>query len=134
MLLTKVNISWAPFDIHTSKMTIVESHFAKVNWKYNWLILSTKFDKFSCENFFPKRKLKFGHKCTTICLNHTFSTNCIGKFFFTIKRLRSSNFFFCYTSSILKELLRIFPCISRIRKLVALSNNPNVNKFKTFGS
>jgi hypothetical protein len=34
----------------------------------------------------------------------------------------------------LKELLRIFPCISRIRKLVALSNNPNVNKFKTFGS
>jgi hypothetical protein len=134
MLMAKVNISWAPFDIRTSKMILVESHFAKVNKTYNLLILSTKFDHFSCENCFLERKLIFGHKCSTICLNHTFSTNCKGKFFFTIKRLRSSKKSFCYKSSILKELLRIFPCISIIRKLVGLSNNPNVNKFKTFGS
>jgi hypothetical protein len=134
MLMTQVNISWAPFDIHTSKMTLFESHFAKVNRTYNWLILSTQFDHVSCENFFPKRELICRHKCTTIYLNHTFSTDCIGKFFFAIKRLRFSKKKICYTSSILKVLLRIFPCISIIRKLVGLSNNHSVKMLKTFGS
>jgi hypothetical protein len=29
-IMTKINISWDPFDIHKSKLTIVDLHFAKV--------------------------------------------------------------------------------------------------------
>jgi hypothetical protein len=29
-IMTKISISWDPLDIHKSKLTIVELHFAKV--------------------------------------------------------------------------------------------------------
>jgi hypothetical protein len=42
------------------------------------------------------------NKCNIKHLNHTLSTNCNGKLFFTIKRPRSCKKSFCYTSSLLK--------------------------------
>ncbi len=55
------------------------------------------------ENNFQEGNCKRGHNCNTKHINHTFSTNCKGKWFFIIKSARFSTKFFCSTSSFLNE-------------------------------
>ncbi len=63
----------------------------------------TNSNKISCESYFLKRKKTFECKCIINYCTHTLPTNCIGKWFSTIKRPRSCMNSFCCTSSFWKR-------------------------------
>jgi hypothetical protein len=56
----------------------------------------------SLEIYFLEGKPFLGHKCILNHFNQLLSTNCKGKLFLTIKIIKSSVNYFCYTSSFLK--------------------------------
>jgi len=92
--ITKTNISCTPFDIHKSKFVVIEIQFVNFGKTYTCSVFSTKLGNIYFLICFLEGNTTLEHKH----LNHTLSTNCNGKLFFTIKKPKS----FCYTSSFLK--------------------------------
>ncbi len=72
--ITRVNISCAPFDIHKSKLVVVEIQFVNFGKTYTRFIFSTKLGNISWKSFFLKGNTTLGNKCNTKRLNHTLST------------------------------------------------------------
>ncbi len=105
-LIIKAKTSCVCFDIHVSKLTIVERHSFNFVKKYSCFVFSTKSGNTSCENHFLERNTTLGHKCIIMCIakccNHVFTTNWICRWFLTSKRPRSYINYFCSTTSFLK--------------------------------
>ncbi len=99
--ITKANISCTPFDIRKSKLTMAKIKFNNFGKTYICFDFS-KLGHISWENCFLERNITIGNKCNIEHSNHTLSTNCNGKFLFTIKRPSSCKKSFCFTSSFLK--------------------------------
>ncbi len=69
------------------------------------LHFSTKFCRTSFEKAFCDGNYNWGHRCIHSLFNQTFSTNCMGKFFLTTNKHKSSTNFCCSPSPSLKGLL-----------------------------
>jgi hypothetical protein len=98
----QLKISCLAFDIHISKLTIVEWHFTKANQTYNYLVFSTNPGINSLKIYFLEVKTIIGHKCILNIFNQLLSTNYKRRWFLTIKRVKFSRNCFCYTSLFLK--------------------------------
>jgi hypothetical protein len=57
-IYTNAEISHPPFDIHKSKLEVVERHFIKSNKTYNCLVFSIKLNN-NYEKFFFKKEKQF---------------------------------------------------------------------------
>ncbi len=101
-LITNAKISWPTFDIHKSKLVVTEWHSTKVGKTYNCLVFSTNLSNNSLEKKNLEGKIIMGHKCILNLFNQLLSTNCKGRWFLTIKRIKSSRNCFCYTPFFLK--------------------------------
>jgi len=100
--MTKTNTSCAPLDIHKSKLVVAKLQSSNKGKTYVSLVFSTNSNKTVFENNFWEWNCTWRHNCNTKHFNHTLSTNCKGKWFFTIKSPRFFTNIFCSTSSFLK--------------------------------
>ncbi len=75
-LITNVKISCPTFDIHKSKLAVVEWLSIKTSKTYNCLVFSTNVGNNSLENHFLEGKKIMGHKCILNIFNQLLSTNC----------------------------------------------------------
>jgi hypothetical protein len=64
-----------PFDIHKSKLALVEIKFINFGKTYTCFIFSTKLSNILGENDFLEENTTLGDNCTIKHLNHTLSTN-----------------------------------------------------------
>jgi hypothetical protein len=102
--MTKTNTSCAPLDIHKSKLVVAQLQSFNISKTYVSLIFSTNSNKTVFENHFQEWNCIWGHNYNTKHFNNTLSTNCKGKWLFTIKSPRFSTNIFCSTSSFLKGI------------------------------
>jgi hypothetical protein len=108
--ITRVNISYASFDIHKSKLYVAKIQSSNFGKTYTHSIFSIKLGNISWENYFLERNTTLGHKCNIKHLNHTLPTNYNGTLLFTIKRPRSCKKSFCCISSFLKNSFTTKKC------------------------
>jgi len=102
-LITNAKISHSPFDIYKSKFIVTKWHYAtNINKTYNCLIVSIKLNINSWKKYFLEGKTIFGHKCILNRFIQILCTNYQKRWFFTIKRPKSSKNYFCCRSSFLK--------------------------------
>jgi len=92
--ITSQKVYNKPFDIHKSKLVVVEIKFINFGKIYTCFIFPTKLSNISWENDFLEGNTTLGDNCNIKHLNHTLSTNYNGKLFFTIKRPSSYKKFF----------------------------------------
>jgi hypothetical protein len=117
-------ISCPPFDIHKSKLAVIEWHSIKSSKIYNCSVFFTKLGRNLWKNCFLERKTNLGHKCILNHFNQILSTNYKERWVLIIKSPRSSKNYFCYKSSFLKgsfiakhldmELVDIFGLFRRL--------------------
>jgi hypothetical protein len=66
-LITNAKTSCPPFEIHKSKLAVVEWHYVKVSKTYNCLVFPLNQKNIHEKFIFQEGKISLGHKCT---LNH----------------------------------------------------------------
>jgi len=98
------------FDIHKSKLVVVEIQANNFGKTYTCFVFPTKLGNIFWENCFLKRNTTLEHKCIIKHLNHTLSTNYNGMLFSTIKKPRSCKKSFCCISSFLKKKITTKKC------------------------
>jgi hypothetical protein len=83
-------------------LQVAEWHSIKASKIYNRLVFSTNLGNNSLENCIMEGKTFIRQKCILNLFNQLFSTNCIRRWFLTIKEVKSSKSYFCCTSYFLK--------------------------------
>jgi hypothetical protein len=65
--MTNAKISCPHFNIHKSKLIVVEWHYVKTSKTYNYLIFSTEQDNNSFKFYFLEGKASLGHQWILNC-------------------------------------------------------------------
>jgi len=102
-LITNAKILCPSFDIHKSKLVVVEWHFVNIDKNIQFFsFFSSKPSNNSRKRCFMEGKTSLGHKCILNCFNQILSRNYKKWWLLTIKSSHFSKNYFCYRSSFMK--------------------------------